>query len=223
MTDQEILSRVDHTLLQAVASREQVKTLCEEALRHEVASVCVPPVYVRPVYAEYGKSLVICTVVGFPLGYSVTAAKVLETEQAIADGASEIDMVVNISDVKNGYFNAVLDEVKAVRKACGGKILKVIVETCYLSEDEKIRLCKIVTEAGADFIKTSTGFGTAGAALADIALFRRHIGANVRIKAAGGIKTREDLEAFIEAGAERIGTSSAVRLLGGEAGCICRP
>jgi len=128
-----------------------------------------------------------------------------------------------ISDVKNGYFNAVLDEVKAVRKACGGKILKVIVETCYLSEDEKIRLCKIVTEAGADFIKTSTGFGTAGAALADIALFRRHIGANVRIKAAGGIKTREDLEAFIEAGAERIGTSSAVRLLGGEAGCICRP
>ena len=223
MTDREILSRVDHTLLQAVASREQVKTLCEEALRHEVASVCVPPVYVRPVYAEYGKSLVICTVVGFPLGYSVTAAKVLETEQAIADGASEIDMVVNISDVKNGYFNAVLDEVKAVRKACGGKILKVIVETCYLSEDEKIRLCKIVTEAGADFIKTSTGFGTAGAALADIALFRRHIGANVRIKAAGGIKTREDLEAFIEAGAERIGTSSAVRLLGGEAGCICRP
>jgi len=217
MTDREILSRVDHTLLQAVASREQVKTLCEEALRHEVASVCVPPVYVRPVYAEYGKSLVICTVVGFPLGYSVTAAKVLETEQAIADGASEIDVVVNISDVKNGYFNAVLDEVKAVRKACGGKILKVIVETCYLSEDEKIRLCKIVTEAGADFIKTSTGFGTAGAALADIALFRRHIGANVRIKAAGGIKTREDLEAFIEAGAERIGTSSAVKLLGGGA------
>jgi len=214
--DQEILSRVDHTLLQATASREQIKVLCEEALRHKVASVCIPPVYVRPVYAEYGKSLVICTVIGFPLGYSVTAAKVFETEQAIADGASEIDMVVNVSDVKNGYFNAVLDEVKAVRKACEGKILKVIVETCYLSEDEKVRLCGIVTDAKADFIKTSTGFGAAGAALADMELFRRHLGPNVGIKAAGGIKTRDDLEAFIDAGAGRIGTSSAVRLLAGE-------
>jgi len=215
MTDQEILSRVDHTLLQATASREQIKALCEEALHHKVASVCIPPVYVRPVYAEYGKGLVICTVIGFPLGYSVTAAKVLETEQAIADGASEIDMVVNVSDVKNGYFNAVLDEVRAVRKACEGKILKVIVETCYLDRDEKTRLCGIVTEAGADFIKTSTGFGTAGATLDDIGLFKQHVGPKVRIKAAGGIKTREDLEAFISAGAERIGTSSAVKLLAG--------
>jgi len=216
MTDQEILSRVDHTLLQATASREQIKALCDEALRYNVASVCIPPVYVRPVYAEYGKSLVICTVIGFPLGYAVTPAKVLEAEQALADGAREVDMVVNIGDVKNGYYNAVLDEIKALRKACEGKILKVIVETCYLSEDEKIRLCGIVTEAGADFIKTSTGFGTAGATLADIELFRQHIGSNVKIKAAGGIKTREDLEAFIKAGAERIGTSSAVRLLAGD-------
>ena len=219
MTDREILSRVDHTLLQATASLEQIKALCEEAVRHKVASVCIPPVYVRPVYAEYGKGLVICTVIGFPLGYSVTAAKVLETEQAVSDGASEIDMVVNISDVRNGYFNAVLEEVKAVRKACEGKILKVIIETCYLGEDEKIRLCGIVTEAGADFIKTSTGFGTAGATLADIELFKKHVGPNVKIKAAGGIKTREDLEAFINAGAGRIGTSSAVKLLaGGTAG-----
>ena len=217
MTGREILCRVDHTLLQATASLEQIKALCEEAVRYKVASVCIPPVYVRPVYAEYGKSLVICTVIGFPLGYSVTAAKVLETEQAVLDGASEIDMVVNISDVKNGYFNAVLDEVKAVRKACEGKILKVIIETCYLGEDEKVRLCGIVTEARADFIKTSTGFGTAGATLADIALFGRHVGPNVGIKAAGGIKTREDLEAFIDAGAGRIGTSSAVRLLAGDA------
>jgi len=219
LTDREILSRVDHTLLQATASLEQIKALCEEAVRHKVASVCIPPVYVRPVYAEYGKGLVICTVIGFPLGYSVTAAKVLETEQAVSDGASEIDMVVNISDVRNGYFNAVLEEVKAVRKACEGKILKVIIETCYLGEDEKIRLCGIVTEAGADFIKTSTGFGTAGATLADIELFKKHVGPNVKIKAAGGIKTREDLEAFINAGAGRIGTSSAVKLLaGGTAG-----
>ena len=219
MTDGEILSHVDHTLLQATASREQVKTLCDEALHYKVASVCIPPVYVRPVYAEYGKSLTICTVIGFPLGYCVTPAKVLEAEQALADGAREIDMVINISDVKNGYYNAVLDEVKAVRKACEGKILKVIVETCYLSDEEKIKLCGIVTEAGADFIKTSTGFGSAGATLADIALFKKHVAPTVKIKASGGIKTREDLAAFLEAGAKRIGTSSAVKLLaGGEAG-----
>jgi len=219
MTDTEILSRVDHTLLQTTALREQIKVLCDEALCHKVASVCIPPVYVHPVYAEYGRDLVICTVVGFPLGYTFPAAKVLEAEQALSAGAGEIDMVVNISDVKNGYYNAVLDEVKALRKVCGGKILKVIVETCYLSEEEKIRLCGIVTEAGADYIKTSTGFGSAGATLADIELFKKHVGPNVKIKAAGGIKTREDLEAFINAGASRIGTSSAVKLLtGGSAG-----
>ena len=219
MTDEEILRRVDHTLLQATATMDRIRVLCDEAKTHRVASVCIPPSYVRPVFDEYGSDPVICTVIGFPLGYSVTVAKALETERAVRDGASEIDMVINIGDVKNGRFDAVLEEIKTVRGACSGKILKVIVETCYLDEAEKTRLCGLVTEAGADFIKTSTGFGTAGATIADIVLFRRHIGAGVRIKAAGGIKTREDLRAFIEAGADRIGTSSAVSLLsGGTAG-----
>jgi len=167
------------------------------------------------VFEEYGNNPIIATVVGFPLGYSITAAKILETERAVLSGAREIDMVINASDVKNGRFDFVLEEIKLVKKACGNKILKVIIETCYLSEEEKSRLCEIVTEAGADFIKTSTGFGTAGATLADVELFKRHIGPNVKIKAAGGIKTRDDLEAFINAGAARIGTSSAVKLLSG--------
>jgi deoxyribose-phosphate aldolase len=213
MTDQEILSKVDHTLLKATASWDEITNLCDEAVCYKTASVCIPPVYVKPVFAEYGSDLVICTVIGFPLGYTYTAVKVLEAEQAIANGASEIDMVINIADVKNGAFASVLDEIKAVKKACGEKILKVIVETCYLTKEEKINLCGIVTEAGADYIKTSTGFGSAGATLDDIHLFREHIGPSVKIKAAGGIKTREDLEAFIGAGASRIGTSSAVKLL----------
>jgi len=171
---------------------------------------------VKPVFEEYANNPVIATVVGFPLGYSITAAKVLETERAILCGASEIDMVINVSDIKNGRFDFALEEIKLVKKACGEKILKVIIETCYLSEEEKIRLCEVVTEAGADFIKTSTGFGTAGATLADIELFKKHIGPNVKIKAAGGVKTREDIEAFITAGAARIGTSSAVKILSGE-------
>jgi deoxyribose-phosphate aldolase len=215
MTDQEIISRVDHTLLKAAASWEEIKTLCDEAVRYKTASVCIPPAYVQPVFAEYGKDPVICTVIGFPLGYTYTAVKALETEQALANGASEIDMVINIGDIKNRRFDSVLDEIKTLKKICGGRILKVIIETCFLTEEEKIRLCGIVTEAGADFIKTSTGFGSAGATLADVELFRKHIGPDVKIKAAGGVKTREDLEAFIAAGASRIGTSSAVKLLAG--------
>lgn len=213
MTNQEIFSRIDHTLLKATASWQEITTLCDEAVFYKTASVCIPPCYVKPVYAKYGKDLVICTVIGFPLGYSITAAKIVETVQALEDGAAEIDMVINIGNVKNGHFDPVHNEIKTVKTLCEDKILKVIVETCYLSEEEKIRLCGIVTEAGADFIKTSTGFGTAGAALADIRLFRQHIGPHVKIKAAGGIKTREDLEAFIVAGADRIGASSAVKLL----------
>jgi deoxyribose-phosphate aldolase len=215
LTDQEILGRIDHTLLKAAASWGEIKTLCDEAVRYKTASVCIPPSYVRPVFAEYGAEygLVICTVVGFPLGYSCTAAKAFETEVALKDGASEIDMVINIGDVKNGRFNTVLGEIYIVKNICENKILKIIVETCYLTEEEKIRLCGIVTEAGADFIKTSTGFGTSGAAIADIGLFARHIGPNVKIKAAGGIKTREDMVAFIEAGASRLGASSAVKIL----------
>jgi deoxyribose-phosphate aldolase len=215
MTDREILQHVDHTLLKMTASWEEIKILCDEAVRFSTASVCIPPCYVKPVFEEYGNNPIIATVVGFPLGYSITAAKVLETERAVLSVACEIDMVINVSDVKNGRFDFVLEEIKLVKKACGNKILKVIIETCYLSEEEKSRLCEIVTEAGADFIKTSTGFGTAGATLTDVELFKRHIGPNVKIKAAGGIKTRDDLEAFINAGAARIGTSSAVKLLSG--------
>ena len=215
MTDQEILSRVDHTLLKAAASWEEIKTLCDEALRFNTAAVCIPPSYVKPVHEEFGSKPVIATVIGFPLGYNIAAAKILEAERAIHSGANEIDMVINIGDVKSGHFDWVLEEIKLIKKACGEKILKVIIETCFLTEDEKIRLCGIVTEAGADYIKTSTGFGTAGATLADVELFKRYIGPGVKIKAAGGIKTREDMEAFITAGADRIGTSSAVKILTG--------
>ncbi len=195
------------------ASWQEIKTLCDEALRFKTASVCIPPCYVKPVFEEYGNEPVICTVIGFPLGYSITAAKTLEAERAVKSGAAEIDMVINIADVKSGHLDWVLEEIKLVKKACGGKILKVIIETCYLSEDEKVRLCGIVSEAGADYIKTSTGFGSAGAALDDIKLFKQHIAPGVKIKAAGGIRTREDFIAFIEAGADRIGTSSAVKVL----------
>jgi len=215
MTNEEIFGYIDHTLLKAVSSWQEIKILCDEAVRFKTASVCIPPSYVQPVYTEY-KNLNICTVIGFPLGYNITAAKVLEAERAILSGAGEIDMVINIGDIKNGKFDFVLDEIKLIKKACNDKVLKVIIETCYLTEDEKIRLCEIVTEAKADYIKTSTGFGTAGATLADVELFKKHIGPNVKIKAAGGVKTREDLVAFIEAGASRIGTSSAVKLLSGE-------
>ena len=215
MTNNEILSRIDHTQLKATASWEDIKTLCDEALRYRTAAVCIPPSYVKPVHEEFGDNPVVATVIGFPLGYSITAAKVLEAERAILGGAAEIDMVINIGDVKSGRFDWVLEEIRLMKKACGERILKVIIETCYLTEDEKIRLCGIVTEAGADYIKTSTGFGTAGATLADVRLFRQHIGHSVKIKAAGGVKTREDLENFIAAGADRIGTSSAVKLLTG--------
>jgi len=213
LLDSEILGRVDHTLLKMTASWAEIKTLCDEAVRYKTASVCIPPSYVKKIFAEFGKGLVICTVVGFPLGYTCTPVKVNETGVALENGASEIDMVINAGDVKNGDYGLVLDEIKSIKKACGKKILKVIIETCYLNEEEKITLCGIVTEAGADFIKTSTGFGTSGAAIADVKLFKKHIGPGVKVKAAGGIKTREDLEAFIQAGADRIGTSSAVKLL----------
>jgi len=215
MVDSEILSRVDHTLLKMTASWAEIKTLCDEAVRFKTASVCIPPSYVKPVFAEFGKGLVICTVIGFPLGYTYTSVKVNETSIALENGANEIDMVINAGDVKNGNYDLVLDEIKMIKQVCGTHILKVIIEACYLNEEEKIRLCGVVTDAGADFIKTSTGFGTAGAVIADVKLFKQHIGQQVKVKAAGGIKTREDLEAFIQAGADRIGTSSAVKLLSG--------
>lgn len=213
MTKEELLAHVDHTQLQAFATWEDIRKLCEEAIRFRTASVCVPPTYIKRIHDTYGDRINICTVVGFPLGYSVTAAKLAEVEQALADGCDEIDMVVNISDVKNGLFDKVEEEIRALKKACGDRILKVIVETCYLTEEEKIAMCRAVTNAGANYIKTSTGFGTGGATREDVELFAAHIGENVKIKAAGGISTVEDLEMFLELGCDRIGTSKAVGLL----------
>lgn len=213
MDRKEILKRVDHTQLKAYATWEDIVTLCDEAIAFGTASVCVPPAYIKRIHETYGDKINICTVVGFPLGYSVTEAKLAETEKAIEDGANEIDMVINISDVKNGLYQKVEEEIRALKKACGDKILKVIIETCYLTQEEKIAMCRAVTAAGADYIKTSTGFGTGGATLQDVRLFQEHIGPRVKIKAAGGISTLEDLEAFVEAGCDRIGTSRAVGLL----------
>lgn len=213
MTNQEMLSHVDHTQLKAFATWEDIKTLCEEAIEFQTASICVPPAYIKRIHDTYGDKVNICTVIGFPLGYSVTEAKVEETKQAVKDGAGEIDMVVNISNVKNGLYEKVEEEIKAIKAACQGKILKVIIETCYLTEEEKIAMCKAVTNAKADYIKTSTGFGTGGATIEDIKLFKKHIGPDVKIKAAGGISTLEEMEAFLAEGCDRIGTSRAVGLL----------
>lgn len=212
MTNEEMLSHVDHTQLKAFAAWDDIIKLCDEAVRFGCASVCIPPCYVSRVRASF-PMLDICTVIGFPLGYSVTEAKVAEAKKAVSDGADEIDMVINITDVKNGDYLVVEEEIKAVKKACDGKILKVIIETCYLTEEEKIAMCNAVTNAGADYIKTSTGFGTGGATFEDIELFREHIGPNVKIKAAGGVSTLEDLEKFIELGCDRVGTSRAVGLV----------
>lgn len=216
MTNQEMLSHVDHTQLKAFATWEDIKILCNEAIFYKTASVCVPPAYIKRIADTYGDKINICTVVGFPLGYSATAAKVAEVKEALKDGAGEIDMVVNISDVKNHLLDKVEAEIKALREACGSHILKVIIETCYLTKEEKIAMCKVVTSAGADYIKTSTGFGTGGATLEDVRLFMENIGPKVKIKAAGGVRTREDLENFLKAGCDRIGTSSAVSILHGK-------
>lgn len=215
MTNSELYAHVDHTQLKAFATWEDIKKLCDEAVQYETASVCVPPCYIKRIHDTYKDAINICTVIGFPLGYSVTAAKVVEAEEALKDGASEIDMVININDAKNGDFDKILKEIKEIRKAVGDKILKVIIETCYLTDDEKRTLCTVVTEAGADYIKTSTGFGTGGATFDDIKLFAQNIGSEVKIKAAGGIRTREDMEEFMRLGADRLGTSSAISILEG--------
>lgn len=212
MNRKEMLSHIDHTQLKPTSDWASIARLCDEAAAYGTASVCIPPCYVARVRERYPQ-LNICTVIGFPLGYSTRAVKVFETEQAIADGANEIDMVVDLCDVKNGDFAAVTEEIRAIKQAAGSHVLKVIVETCYLTEAEKVALCKCVTDAGADYIKTSTGFGTGGAMLEDIALFKANVGPNVRIKAAGGVRTAEAVEAYLEAGCDRIGTSSAVKAL----------
>lgn len=207
----EILSRVDHTLLSVTATWEEIRKICDDGIAYGTASVCIPACYVKKA-SEYAAGRVkICTVVGFPNGYSTSAAKAFETAQAVADGADEIDMVINVGALKDGLDGEVLSDIRAVRAACEGKILKVIIETCLLTEDEKIRMCRIVSESGADYIKTSTGFSTGGATREDVALFAKHV-KGIKIKAAGGIASIKDAEDFIALGADRLGTSRIVKL-----------
>jgi len=215
MTNSFIYSKVDHTLLAATAANADIEKLCKEAVEFKTASVCIAPCYVKFARALY-PNLNICTVIGFPLGYDLPAVKQSAAKAAIDDTAGELDMVINITDVKNNNIDTIKKEISTLKQITGEKILKVIIETCYLTQDEKITLCKVVTDSGADYIKTSTGFGTAGATMQDIELFKKYVGQNVKIKAAGGIKTREDMIAFINAGADRLGTSSAVKILSGE-------
>ena len=214
MENSELYSYVDHTALKPCTTWEDICRLCEEALQYHTASVCIPSCYVAEAKKAFPE-LTVCTVAGFPLGYANTAAKIAETTQAIADGADEIDMVINLCDVKNRRYGAVEQEIRELKQAVGEKILKVIIETCYLTTEEKIAMCHAVTNAGADFIKTSTGFGTAGATLEDVLLMKKNIGPEVKIKAAGGIRTKEDMEAYVKAGCARLGTSSAVTILEG--------
>ncbi len=210
-----ILSKVDHTLLKQTAVWEDIRKLCDEAMTYHTASVCIPPCFVRRTKEYVGDRMKICTVIGFPNGYSTTAVKVFETEDALKAGADEIDMVININALKEKRYDLVEEEIRAVKQACKGHILKVIIETCFLTEDEKKRMCRIVTEAGADFIKTSTGFAGGGATFGDVALMAEYVGPDVRIKAAGGISTMADAERFLELGASRLGTSRIVQMVKG--------
>lgn len=216
MEIKEILSKVDHTLLSQTATFDDIKALCDDAIKYGVASVCISPTYVKRAKEYVGNEMKICTVIGFPNGYNTTEVKVFETIDAIKNGADEIDMVINLGWVKDGKFDLILDEIKKIKTACGKRILKVIIETCLLSEEEKIKMCKVVTEAGADFIKTSTGFSKSGATFEDIKLFAENVGENVRIKAAGGISSLSDAEKFISLGASRLGTSRIVKLVKNE-------
>ena len=209
-----ILSKVDHTLLLQGATWEEIRELCDDAAKFGTASVCVPPSFVQRC-AEYlkDKDILVCTVIGFPNGYNTTEVKVFETSNAIENGADEIDMVINIGDVKMGDYDKILDEIKRIKNACGEKTLKVIIETCLLTDEEKVNMCRVVSESGADFIKTSTGFSTAGATFDDVKLFAENVEKHVKIKAAGGISSIDDAEKFISLGAERLGTSRIVKIL----------
>ncbi|MBQ4121623.1 MAG: deoxyribose-phosphate aldolase [Clostridia bacterium] len=209
----EILSRCDHTQLAVTATWNDIRSLCDEGMRYQTASVCIPPCYVKPAKEYVGERLAICTVIGFPNGYNATEIKVKETEVAIADGADEIDMVINIGLLKDKRYDDLLNEIKAIKEACGNHILKVIIETCLLTEEEIIIMCRLVTEAGADFIKTSTGFSKSGATREAVSLMRKHSGASVRVKAAGGIASLADAEEFIVLGADRLGTSRVVKIV----------
>lgn len=216
MDRNKILSAVDHTLLTQNATWEDIKQILDDGIKYNVASACIPASYVKKAKEYVGDKLPICTVIGFPNGYSTTAVKIFETEDAIKNGADEIDMVINITDVKNENFDAILEENKDIHKACNGKILKVIIETCLLTEEEKIKMCEIVTKSGAEYIKTSTGFSTGGATFNDIALMKKYVGKDVKIKAAGGISSLDDAAKFMELGADRLGTSRIVKIIKGE-------
>ena len=213
MEKRELAHYVDHTQLAQTAVWKNIEKLCDEAIRFQTASVCIPPSYVKQAKEYVGERMAVCTVIGFPNGYNTTAVKEFETRQALEEGADEIDMVINLGWVKDGRYDLVEEEIRTLKKACGEKVLKVIIETCLLTDEEKIRMCEVVTASGADFIKTSTGFSKAGATFDDIRLFAEHVGDGVKIKAAGGISSLEDAEKFLELGADRLGTSRIVRLL----------
>ena len=212
----EILKHVDHTLLLQGATWEEIKQICDDAMKYETASVCIAPSYVKQAAEYMGDKMAVCTVIGFPNGYMTTKAKEFETKDALENGASEIDMVINIGWLKDKKYDLIENEIRALKAVCKDKILKVIIETCFLTDEEKIKMCKIVTNAGADYIKTSTGFGGAGATFEDIKLFSEHIGPNVKMKAAGGISSIEDAEKFLELGADRLGTSRIIKIVKNE-------
>ncbi len=216
MDNQAVLSTVDHTLLTQTATWAEIKQICDDGAAYGCASVCIPASYVRQAAEYLGDKLPVCTVIGFPNGYSTTAVKVFETKDAIANGAKEIDMVINIGWAKDGRWDDLLAEIKAVKEACGGLVLKVIIETCLLTEEEKVRLCQIVSDSGADYIKTSTGFSAAGATREDVALFKANVAPNVKVKAAGGISSLQDAADFLDLGADRLGTSRIVKLVKGQ-------
>lgn len=213
MTTEEILRKVDHTLLAQAATWEKIRGILDDAMKYHTASACIPPSYVKRAAEYVNGRLPICTVIGFPNGYSTTTTKVFETKDAVADGASEIDMVLNIGFLKDRRYDEIEAEIRAVHEACGGRILKVIIETCLLTDEEKIKMCELVTKAGAEFIKTSTGFSKAGATFADVKLMKEHVGPGVKVKAAGGISSFDDAEKFIELGADRLGTSRLVKII----------
>lgn len=215
----EILSKVDHTLLKQSAVWEEIKEICDDGIKYRTASVCIPASFVKRAKRYVGDKVKICTVIGFPNGYSTTAAKVFETKDAVENGADEIDMVINIGDLKDKNYTDILNEIREIKAACGDKVLKVIIETCMLTKEEKIKMCRIVTESGADYIKTSTGFGGQGATSEDIKIFAENVGENVKIKAAGGISSIADGERFIELGADRLGTSRIVKIVKEEKLC----
>lgn len=213
MSNNAVLKHVDHTLLLQTATWEEIRQICDDAVKYQTASVCIPPCYVKQAYDYMEGKMAVCTVIGFPNGNTTTGTKEFETKEAIANGASEIDMVINIGWLKDKKYDLIEEEIRTLKAACGERILKVIIETCLLTDEEKVKMCQIVTDAGADYIKTSTGFSSAGATFDDIALFAEHIGPNVKIKAAGGISSMEDAEEFLSLGADRLGTSRIIRIV----------